>query len=259
LIGFKPEWPAPSYVGALMTTRHGGVSSAPWGSLNLGDHVGDKLEHVAANRTRVAQQIQTPAIYLRQVHGVQGVAIDTQTPANTEADLAWTREVGIACTMMVADCLPILVCHPQQKWVASAHAGWRGLAGSQGLGVVESLASVIHAQGLSPQDCLVWLGPCIGPTAFEVGPEVLAAFQNDKAQDTSKTHFVPYVGGKYLADLAALARSRLQMAGFESLYGNDSTLAWCTFSQANQYHSHRRDAALLGSAGRMAAYIWITA
>jgi YfiH family protein len=196
---------------------------------------------------------------LRQVHGVQGVAIDIQTPANTEADLAWTRQIGVACTMMVADCLPILVCHPQQKWVASAHAGWRGLAGSQGLGVVESLASVIHTQGLSTQDCLVWLGPCIGPTAFEVGPEVLAAFQNDKDQDTSKSHFVPSVGGKYMADLAGLARSRLQMAGFQYLFGNDSTQAWCTFSQPNQYHSHRRDAALLGSAGRMAAYIWITA
>jgi YfiH family protein len=258
LIGFKPEWPAPSYVGALMTTRHGGVSSAPWDTLNLGDHVGDKLENVTANRARVAQQIQTPAIYLRQVHGVQGVAIDTQTPADTVADLAWTREVGVACAMMVADCLPILVCHPQQKWVASAHAGWRGLAGSQGLGVVESLASVIQAQGLSTQDCLVWLGPCIGPTAFEVGPEVLAAFQNETAQDVSKTHFSPSVGEKYMADLAGLARNRLQKAGFQNLYGNDSTQAWCTFSQANQYHSHRRDAALLGSAGRMAAYIWIT-
>lgn len=240
-----------------MTTRHGGVSSAPWGTLNLGDHVGDKLEDVMANRTLVGQQIQTPAIYLRQVHGVQGVAIDTQTPANTEADLAWTREAGVACTMMVADCLPILVCHSQQKWVASAHAGWRGLAGSQGLGVVESLASVIHAQGLSTQDCLVWLGPCIGPTAFEVGSEVLAAFQNGKAEATSKAYFEPAAADKYMADLAGLARHKLQMAGFANLYGNDSTLAWCTFSQAKLYHSHRRDAALLGSAGRMAAYVWI--
>lgn len=257
MIGFQPEWPAPSYVGALMTTRHGGVSGAPWDTLNLGDHVGDKLENVMANRALVAEQIQTPAIYLRQVHGVQGVAIDTQTPAKTEADLAWTREVGLACTMMVADCLPILVCHSQQKWVASAHAGWRGLAGSQGLGVVESLASVIHAEGLSTQDCLVWLGPCIGPTAFEVGSEVLAAFQNDKAEATSKAYFEPAAAGKYMADLAGLARHKLQMAGFANLYGNDSTLAWCTFSQDKRYHSHRRDAALLGSAGRMAAYVWI--
>jgi YfiH family protein len=178
LIGFKPNWPAPEFVQALMTTREGGVSEAPWNSLNLGDHVGDNPEHVQANRALVAQAMQAPAIYLRQVHGVKGVAIDLHTPDHTEADVAWTSETGVACTMMVADCLPILVCHPHQKWVAAAHAGWRGLAGENGHGVVETLAATARLQGCLPKDCLVWLGPCIGPTAFEVGPEVLTAFEN---------------------------------------------------------------------------------
>ncbi len=259
LIGFKPNWPAPEFVQALMTTRDGGVSEAPWNSLNLGDHVGDKPEHVQANRALVAQAMQAPAIYLRQVHGVKGVAIDLHTPDHTEADVAWTSETGVACTMMVADCLPILVCHPHQKWVAAAHAGWRGLAGENGHGVVETLAATARLQGLLPKDCLVWLGPCIGPTAFEVGPEVLKAFESQIPEWSSKTFFVPTAQGKFMADLASLAKHRLQLAGFQNLYGNDSSLSWCTYQQTSKYHSHRRDAALLGSAGRMAAYIWITA
>ena len=241
-----------------MTTRHGGVSETPWRSLNLGDHVGDKPENVRTNRALVAQEMKVPAIYLRQVHGVQSVGIDFQTPANTEADVAWTRQEGLACTMMVADCLPILICHSSQKWVAAAHAGWRGLAGENGHGVVETLASAARLQGFDLKDCLAWLGPCIGPTAFEVGQDVLAAFENKQLEASHKDLFAPTAAGKYLADLAGMARQRLLQAGFQNLYGNDSTLPWCTYKQADQYHSHRRDAASLGGAGRMAAYIWIT-
>ena len=241
-----------------MTTRHGGVSEAPWSSLNLGDHVGDKPENVKTNRALVAHEMQVPAIYLRQVHGVNGVEIDLQTPSNTEADVAWTRLEGLACTMMVADCLPILVCNPHQKWVAAAHAGWRGLAGEDGYGVVETLAATVRLQGLLPKDCLVWLGPCIGPTAFEVGPEVLKVFENQIPEGVSTSFFAPTAQGKYMADLAGLARHRLTLSGFQNLYGNDSTQPWCTYKQSEKYHSHRRDSALLGSAGRMAAYIWIT-
>ena len=242
-----------------MTTRQGGVSPAPWDTLNLGDHVGDAPENVKANRAMLDQRMGAKAIYLRQVHGVSGSAIDAHTPFNLEADVAWTQEFGVACTMMVADCLPILVCHPRFKWVAAAHAGWRGLAGAEGLGVVETLASAIKAQGLTPQDCLAWLGPCIGSSAFEVGPEVKAAFEGKVTSGASNSNFEPCPQGQYLADLAGLARARLRMAGFENLYGNDSSLSWCTYTQASKYHSHRRDAALRGSAGRMAAYIWITA
>jgi len=257
VIGFTPDWPAPPFVHALMTTREGGVSQAPWASLNLGDHVGDAPESVLANRALVDETIGATAVYLRQVHGVKGVAVHSKTPPNTEADVAWTNQVGVACTMMVADCLPILVCHPEYKWVGAVHAGWRGLSGHQGIGVVETLASAIRAEGISPRDCLAWLGPCIGPTAFEVGPEVKAAFEGSLTHPRSSSNFEATHLDKYLADLAGLARDRLNLAGFKKLYGNDSSQAWCTYTQTAKYHSHRRDSVALGSAGRMAACIWI--
>lgn len=259
LIGFEPQWPAPKFVQALMTTRGGGVSAPPWDSLNLGFLSGDKAENVQANRDLVANQLGVPAVYLRQVHGAQGIAIDASTLPHPEADVAWTSHSGVACTIMAADCLPILVCHPSAKWVAGAHAGWRGLAGQEGLGVVETLSQAAIAAGLQPQDCLVWLGPCIGPTAFEVGQDVFDAFANllGTASNPEKL-FVPTTPGKYLSDLAGLARQRLKLSGFTAVYGNDSSLPWCTYRQEAIYHSHRRDAVAKGGSGRMAAYIWIT-
>ena len=204
-----------------------------------------------------------PAVYLRQVHGVKGLGIDHQTPPGLEADVAWTTHNGVACCVMAADCLPILVCHPKFKWVAAAHAGWRGLAGLAGHGVVETLSESAKEQGLRAADCIAWLGPCIGPTAFEVGEDVVQAFlthlNSPKEKKALENLFVAKGHGKYWADLAGLARWRLEAAGFEVICGNDSSLAWCTFRQETQYHSHRRDALLKGGAGRMAAYIWITA
>ena len=242
-----------------MTTRQGGVSQAPWASLNLGDHVGDDPKSVLSNRDLVAQQMGAQPIYLRQVHGTQGVMISSGLSATTQADVAWTSEAGLACTMMVADCLPILVCHKRLPWVAAAHAGWRGLAGAKGEGVVETLAQAVAAQGLLAQDCLIWLGPCIGPQAFEVGVDVRDAFLEPLLKLSLETCFQPLGSGKYGADLAGLARRRLQAAGFTDVYGNDSSPVWCTYSCAGEYHSHRRDAAQRGGAGRMAAYVWITA
>ena len=265
LIGFKPDWPAPFFVRALMTTRRGGVSQAPWDELNLGLFAGDDSTCVQKNRALLEREMGVPAAYLRQVHGSEGVAIDLNTSPATQADVAWTTQSGIACAMMAADCLPILVCHPTEKWVAAAHAGWRGLAGKAGHGVVETLAHAAKAQGLKTEDCLVWLGPCIGPTAFEVGSDVVDAFEPNRSADSVSDQpealscFQPKGSGKFLADLAGLARSRLQSLGFGAVYGNDSSLPWCTFTQKSDYHSHRRDAVTLGGAGRMAAYIWITA
>ena len=249
-----------------MTTREGGVSQAPWGSLNLGMLSGDDLKSVQQNRELVAQAMGVPAVYLRQVHSTTGVEIDASTPGNTEADAAWTTQKGLACAMMAADCMPILVCHPTTRWVAAAHAGWRGLAGQNGHGVVETLAHAAKAQGLQVEDCLVWLGPCIGPSAFEVGEDVRAAFTNTGAYSSStasqlasyQAMFAPQSGQKYMADLAGLARLRAQAAGFKAIFGNDSGLSWCTYSNTEKYHSHRRDAVAKGGAGRMAAYVWIT-
>ena len=246
-----------------MTTRQGGVSPQPWDSLNLGLFSGDSSENVLNNRGLVQRAMGVPAVYLRQVHGVKGLGIDHQTPPGLEADVAWTTHTGVACCVMAADCLPILVCHPKFKWVAAAHAGWRGLAGLAGHGVVETLSECAKEQGLRTADCIAWLGPCIGPTAFEVGEDVVQAFlthlNSPKEKKALENLFVAKGHGKYWADLAGLARWRLEAAGFEIICGNDSSLAWCTYRQETQYHSHRRDALLKGGAGRMAAYIWITA
>lgn len=246
-----------------MTTRQGGVSPQPWDSLNLGLFSGDSSENVLNNRGLVQSAMGVPAVYLRQVHGVKGLGIDHQTPPGLEADVAWTTHTGVACCVMAADCLPILVCHPKFKWVAAAHAGWRGLAGLAGQGVVETLSEGAKEQGLRTADCMAWLGPCIGPTAFEVGEDVVQAFlthlNSPKEKKALENLFVAKGHGKYWADLAGLARWRLEAAGFEIICGNDSSLAWCTYRQETQYHSHRRDALLKGGAGRMAAYIWITA
>lgn len=248
-----------------MTTRQGGVSQQPWGELNLGLFAGDDSNSVLQNRERVAQAMGVPAVYLRQVHGAHGVAIDFQTSPAVQADVTWTTQAGIACAIMAADCLPILVCHPSAKWVAAAHAGWRGLSGTEGHGVVETLAHAAKAQGLNTADCFVWLGPCIGPTAFEVGPDVLEAFEpSSQARGLSynsevSSWFKPKESHKFWADLAGLARMRLEAVGFKALYGNDSSLPWCTYSQESKYHSHRRDAVAKGGSGRMAAYVWLTA
>jgi YfiH family protein len=246
-----------------MTTRQGGVSPQPWDSLNLGLFSGDSAENVLKNRGLVQSAMGVPAVYLRQVHGVKGLGIDHQTPPGLEADVVWTTHAGVACSVMAADCLPILVCHSKAKWVAAAHAGWRGLAGLAGHGVVETLSEGAREQGLRVADCMAWLGPCIGPTAFEVGEDVVQAFcanlNSPKDQKALENLFVAKGHGKYWADLAGLARWRLEAAGFEVICGNDSSLAWCTYRQETQYHSHRRDALLKGGAGRMAAYIWITA
>jgi len=260
LLGFQPDWPAPEFVQALMTTRRGGVSQAPWNELNLGLLSGDNPADVLQNRELVRQSLGVPAVYLRQVHGTHGIAVEPSTPSNTEADVAWTTQSGLAFAIMAADCLPILVCHPKAKWVAGAHAGWRGLAGTEGHGVVETLAQAAKLQGLETQDCLVWLGPCIGPTAFEVGEDVHSAFAS-LLKFASHPHelFVPTSANKYFANLAGLARARLKQAGFQAVYGNDSSLPWCTYRQDTVYHSHRRDAVAKGGSGRMAAYIWITA
>ena len=199
------------------------------------------------------------------MHGTEVVRLNANTPDATVADACFSTEPGLACTVMVADCLPVLFTDTQGAQVAAAHAGWRGLVGPAGRGVLETTfdAMVAQAQQQSPKrsseamaaDMLVWLGPCIGPTVFEVGPEVRAAFL---ATDPAATAcFTSLSAGKWLADLAALARQRLQAMGIERVYGNDSSARWCTVGQASDFFSHRRDAARLGSSGRMAACIWL--
>lgn len=242
----QPQWPLPAGVQAFCSERSGGVSAAPYDTLNLGDHVGDDAVAVAENRRRLALAIEARPVFLKQVHGRGVVRLDEDTADGTQADACWTTERGIACTMMVADCLPVLVTAGDGAIVGAAHCGWRGLAD----GVLEALWEQMAGAGAQARDALVWLGPCIGPDAFEVGPEVREAFT---AQDEDAVAlFRPHGEGKFLADLQGLARRRLATLGFTQVAGNDGTPAWCTVSNPSRFFSHRRDRV----SGRFAAGIW---
>jgi YfiH family protein len=249
---FAPDWPAPAGVRALCTTREGGASAAPFDGFNLGDHVRDDPRAVAANRAALAR-LTAPArpVFLQQVHGTAVLALDAATPDGRVADAALVTTPGLAATVMVADCLPVLLAHGSGRAVAAAHAGWRGLVG----GVLEAAVQALHAAA-GPGEVVAWLGPAIGPTAFEVGDEVRAAFvaADASAQAHFRAHAAPC---KWWADLPALARQRLQAADVHSLHGNDGSAAWCTVSQPSRFFSHRRDAARLGSSGRFAACVWL--
>ena len=251
-----PGWPAPPNVRAACSTRAGGTSQAPYDSLNLGDHVGDAPDRVESNRALFAQTIEARPVFLRQVHGQKCVELGPSTLDATEADGCVTVLPGIACTIMVADCLPVLFAADDGRAVAAAHAGWRGLAGQGGTGVLEAVSERFSkAARIAPADlgtrALAWLGPCIGPEAFEVGAEVRAAFaEHDPA---AAALFRPIGSGKWLADLPGLARRRLQALGFTRIYGNDGSTGWCTVSNPSMFFSHRRDRV----SGRFAASVWL--
>ena len=277
-----PDWPVPSHVRAVCTTREGGTSAGPWGSLNLGDHVADAPSAVAANRAALAHALGAQPVFMQQVHGVDVAELSAtaQHTGTVVADACVATHPGAVCTIMVADCLPVLLAHTSGAVVGAAHAGWRGLAGQGGVGVLESamralferfqaLALTNKAQAAIEnvannaesfeavaRGTLAWLGPCIGPQAFEVGPEVREAFCAAGPQYSACFLPSPTQQGKWLADLAGLARLRLQAMGVTRIYGNDSSAAWCTVTQSARFFSHRRDTALLGGSGRLAACIW---
>jgi len=247
-----PDWPAPPNVHAVCSTREGGVSSGPFASLNLGDHVGDEARAVAGNRQRFRTAIEARPVFMRQVHGSAVAELTPATVDGIQADACMTRSRGVACTIMVADCLPVLFATADGAFVGAAHAGWRGLAGSNGEGVLDAACRVLWAaSGASAAQTLAWLGPCIGPDAFEVGPEVKAAFES--AEPATAALFRPGREGKWLADLPGLARRRLQALGLARVHGNDSSTGWCTVANPSRFFSHRRDR---GVSGRFAAAIW---
>ncbi|PJG59578.1 peptidoglycan editing factor PgeF [Aeromonas cavernicola] len=240
----EPNWPAPAHVKALSTTRDGGVSIGPFAGLNLGSHVGDALSQVETNRTRLQQaaQIPSPLHWLNQVHGTVVHPLSNHDEQAPDADAACAHQARQACIVMTADCLPVLFCDRAGSVVAAAHAGWRGLKE----GVLEAS---IAAMGCEPSEILAWLGPAIGPTAFEVGGEVREAFMVEQAEAAAA--FVPSLNeGKWLADIYQLARLRLARAGVNAVYGGE----YCTFSDREQFYSYRRD----GQTGRMASLIWLT-
>lgn len=246
-----PDWPAPVGVHALCTTRAGGVSQAPYDTLNLGDHVGDCPQAVAANRAVLRQAMGVKSVFLSQVHGTQTVCLSDAMADGTQADACITDQTGLACIIMVADCLPVLFTNASGTVVAAAHAGWRGLAD----GVLEEVCKRFNAPARMPSaqtatEIIAWLGPCIGREVFEVGAEVREVFvAHDPA---AHALFTPGRGGKWLADLQGLARLRLVAAGLTQIYGNDGSRRWCTVSHPSRFFSYRRD----GVSGRMAVCIW---
>ncbi len=233
-----PDWPAPARVKACVTTRAGGVSVAPFDSLNLGTHVGDDPVAVKKNRQRLLSQLGCKPAWLQQVHGIDVVEAAPETLA--EADASWTATPGIACTVMTADCLPALFCDRNGTRVAAAHAGWRGLAA----GVLEA---TLDALAVAPEDTLVWLGPAIGPQAFEVGAEVREAFVGQHAQ-AAQAFGASLNPGRYMADIYELARIRLAARGVAAVYGG----GFCTYSDP-RFYSYRRAA----RTGRFASLIWL--
>lgn len=241
-----PDWPAPAGVLAMCTTRDGGVSVGSCQAMNLGDHVGDDPAAVRANRARLRDALGARPVFLQQVHGTRVQVLDAQSVDGAEADACTTTERGIACTVMVADCLPVLFTDETGRRVAAAHAGWRGLAA----GMLERTVDAFDAEGGASR-VLAWLGPCIGADAFEVGDEVRMAFET--VSPAASQCFRPAgAPGKWMADLAGLARQRLRSAGVTWLHGNDSSEAWCTVHNPLRFFSYRRDR--LG--GRFAACIW---
>jgi polyphenol oxidase len=244
-----PDWSnVPVNVGALSTTRRGGVSLAPYddgiggGGLNLGVHVGDDLEHVRQNRALVRSHVPAKPAWLSQVHGVK--VLDAATVANApEADASITTEPGVVCAIQTADCLPVLFCDVNGRVVGAAHAGWRGLAG----GVLENSVSCMRDAGAG--EIMAWLGPAIGPQCFEVGQDVFDAFAGRDARLSAA--FKPIDGqfGKYLADIYALARAALASCGVDKVFGG----GLCTVTERDRFYSYRRE----GRTGRMASLIWI--
>lgn len=252
-----PDWPAPAGVRALMTTRAGGVSRAPYDSFNCATHVGDDPASVAENRRLLRAGLPAEPLWLDQVHGV-GVAEHPASPSGVEveggsrpavpcADASMARSPGRVCVVQTADCLPVLFCDDRGGVVAAAHAGWRGLAA----GVLEA---TVAAMEVAPDRVLAWLGAAIGPDAFEVGEEVREAFIGH--DPLAAVAFRPALAGtldaaprKWLADLYGLARIRLMAAGVTRVYGG----GMCTFTDVSRFYSYRRD----GRTGRMAALIWL--
>jgi YfiH family protein len=233
-----PDWPAPVGIKACVTTRAGGISLAPFDSFNLGDHVDDDPVAVAHNRALLTSRLHTQPAWLKQVHGINVVEA---SPAEVlQADASWSQTPGVACTIMTADCLPALFCNRQGTQVAAAHAGWRGLAAGVLEAAVDSFAD-------APSEVMVWLGPAIGPQAFEVGPEVRDAFIATHPETVEA--FVPSVNaGKFMADIYQLARLRLAAYGVTAVYGGGLS----TYND-ERFFSYRRGA----RTGRFASLVWI--
>lgn len=248
-----PEWPAPKNVKAFSTLRSGGVSKPPYGGadgslgLNLGTHVGDDIEAVKKNRSLLREQLPSEPVWLNQIHGAD--VVDASSVVGVpDADASFASVADTVCVIMTADCLPVLFCSADGSVVGAAHGGWRGLAS----GVLQNTLEQMRSR--SDAEILAWLGPAIGPAAFQVGQDVLDAFVSRYPTLSIEQAFVPEAGnpGKYLADIYGIARKILNSSGVSRIYGGDA----CTVTDVARFFSFRRDQA---KTGRMATGIWLSA
>jgi YfiH family protein len=235
----QPDWPVPPGIRSYSTLRMGGVSQGIYSSFNLAAHVGDEPGHVAANRRRLRTGLQLPAepYWLNQVHGNKTVKAKAEPSTLPAADASFSDELGVVCAVMTADCLPVLFCNRLGDRVGASHAGWRGLAG----GILESTV-----QALGNDELMAWLGPAIGPTAFEVGAAVHQSFL-ERLGDCHDA-FLQIDEHHWMADLYSLARMSLARVGVTEVYGGDE----CTYCNPDRFFSYRRDS----QTGRMATLIW---
>ena len=243
----SPDWNVPNQIKAYVTTRIGGVSLAPYESMNLASHVGDDLQSVLENRKIIKEQLNFPnePCWLDQVHGTNVMTLKGSAPLITKADAFYTNKKNIVGVVLTADCLPVLITNDTGTEIAVAHAGWKGLLN----GVIEETVKQFTS---APQTLHVWLGPAIGPEQFEVGDDVREGFLNEGTvtSDKVKQAFKVKSEQKWLADIYLLARQRLEILGVENISGGD----FCTVTESEKFYSFRRD----GPTGRMASFIWIT-
>ena len=235
----RPDWPAPANIHAFTTTRNGGFSQGPWDSLNLGLGCGDDSQHVENNRRLLSGLLPSEPRWLRQIHGTGVVGWDRANIPGIEADAIVSNQAGQVCAVLTADCLPVLFCNRAGTHIAAAHAGWRGLVA----GVLEA---TVLAMECKPADLMVWMGPAIGPSAFEVGKDVYDAFTSLNIENSIA--FRPYQE-RWLADIGQLARMELSRMGITQISGGQH----CTFEEQDRFFSYRRD----GETGRMASVAWL--
>jgi YfiH family protein len=233
-----PEWPAPVNVKAMQTTRNGGVSLAPFDTLNLAAHVSDSAMHVAQNRQLLSQHLPSEPVWLNQVHGTH-VVVAEKANCMADADASFSKKKHVVCVSMTADCLPVLLCDDAGTVVTAIHAGWRGLCD----GVIEESVKALQ---VNSANLMAWLGPAIGAQAFEVGSEVRTQFIAKDAR--AESAFIQH-GDQYLGDIYKIARQRLHYLGITRVYGG----GFCTYTDVAHFFSFRRD----GKTGRMATFIWL--
>ena len=243
----SPDWPAPANVKALQTTRNGGVSQAPFESLNLGAHVGDDVLAVAKNRQLLSPYLPSEPVWVNQVHGTEVIDAAKSTCLQN-ADASFTTQANVVCVTMTADCLPVLLCDKAGTVVAAVHAGWRGLCD----GAIEAAVNKMH---VNPSEVLAWLGPAISPDAFEVGYDVRQQFiaQDSQAEQAFKPHAEHQLNGKWLCDMYLIAQQRLKKLGVKQIYGGGINEGFCTYTDEIRFFSFRRD----NVTGRMASMIWL--